>query len=55
MDRRLGAVQMLDERDDAALVEELVRLLIALIFDGDPDAAIEERRARASAATAGRS
>jgi hypothetical protein len=31
MDRRLRLVQMLDERDDAALVEELVRLLVALV------------------------
>src|SRR5262249_59601435 len=44
MDRRLGAVQVPDEGDDAALVEELVRLAVALVLDRDPDAAVQERQ-----------
>src|SRR5581483_12130536 len=43
MDRRLRLVQMLHERDDPAFVEELVRLLVALVLNGDADPAIEER------------
>ena len=42
MDGRLRLVQMLDERDDAALVHELVGFLISLILDGDVDSAVEE-------------
>jgi hypothetical protein len=34
---------MLDERDDAALVLELVALAVALIVQRDEDAAVEER------------
>src|SRR4051812_2370029 len=34
---------MLDERDDAAVVLELVALAVALVVDGDEDAAVEER------------
>ena len=44
MDRRLGAVEVLDELLDAALVEELVLLLRALVVDADAHAAIEERQ-----------
>ena len=44
VDRRLGAVQVPDEGDDAALVEELVRLPVALVADGDADAAVQERQ-----------
>ena len=32
-----------DERDDAALVEELVALAVALVVDRDGDAAVQER------------
>ena len=41
---RRGAVliQILDERVDAALVEEVVRLAVALVFDGDGDATVQE-------------
>ena len=42
--RRLVLVQVLDERDDAALVAELVLLLGALVGDGDEDAGVEERQ-----------
>ena len=42
VDRRLVLVQILDEGDDAALVEELVRLAVALVVDRDRDAAVEE-------------
>jgi len=44
MDWRLRFVQVLHEGDDAALVEELVRLLVALVVDRDVDAAIQERQ-----------
>ena len=44
VDRGLVLVQVLDERDDAALVEELVRLAVALVVDRDGDAAVEERQ-----------
>ena len=42
VDGRLVLVQILDEGHDAALVEELVRLAVALVVDGDRDAAVEE-------------
>ena len=42
VDRRLGAVQVRDEGDDATLVQELVRLPVALVADGDADATIQE-------------
>ena len=44
VDRRLGAVQVLDEALDAALVEELVRFLVALVEDADVHAAVQERQ-----------
>src|SRR5262249_28990279 len=44
VDRRLGAVQVRDEGDDATLVQELVRLPVALVADGDADATIQERQ-----------
>src|SRR5204863_7968847 len=43
VDDRLVLVQMLDERHDAAFVLELVALAVALVIDGDEDAAVEER------------
>src|SRR6185503_2648150 len=43
VDRRLVLVQVVDERNDAALVVELVRLPIALVVEGDDDAAVQER------------
>ena len=43
MDRRLGLVQGLHEGDDAAFVEELVGLLLALVLDSDVETAIQER------------
>ena len=43
MDRRLGLVQGLHEGDDAAFVEELVGLLLALVLDSDVKTAIQER------------
>ena len=43
VDDRLVLVQVLDERDDAAFVLELVALAVALVVDGDEDAAVEER------------
>ena len=42
VDERLVLVQMLDERDDAAFVLELVALAVALIVDRDEDAAVQE-------------
>ena len=42
MQRDLVLVQVLHERDDAALVAELVVLLGALVGDGDEDAGVEE-------------
>ena len=42
VDDRLVLVQMLDERDDAALVLELVALAVALVVDRDENAAVEE-------------
>ena len=44
VDVRLVLVQVLDERDDAALVLELVRLAVALVVDRDDDAAVQERQ-----------
>src|SRR4029079_16006834 len=41
VDRRLLAVQVLDEALYASFVEELVRLLIALVEDRDVDAAVQ--------------
>ena len=38
----LVLVQVLHERDDAALVAELVLLLGAVVGDGDEDAGVEE-------------
>ena len=43
VDDRLVLVQVLDERDDAAFVLELVALPVALVVDGDEDAAVQER------------
>ena len=42
--RRLRAIEVLHERDDAALVAELVMLLAALVADLDLHAAVEERQ-----------
>src|SRR5688572_6600546 len=44
VDNRLVLVQVLDERDDAAFVLELVVLPVTLIVNGDEDAAIQERQ-----------
>ncbi len=44
VDRGLVLVQELDERVDASLVEELVRLAVALVVDRDRHAAVEERQ-----------
>ena len=43
VDRRLVLVQVRDERDDAALVVELVALAVALVVERDEDAAVQER------------
>ena len=43
VDGRLVLVQVLDERDDAALVVELVALAVALVVERDDDAAVQER------------
>ena len=43
VDDRLVLVQVLDERDDAAFVLELVALAVALVVDRDEDAAVQER------------
>ena len=43
VDRRLVLVQILDEGDDPAFVEELVRLAVALVVERDGDAAVQER------------
>ncbi len=40
---RLRFVQMLDERDDAAFVVELMILAVALVVERDGDTAVEER------------
>ena len=42
VDRRLVLVQVLDELDDAALVEEGVAALVALVLDDDLEALVEE-------------
>jgi hypothetical protein len=42
VDRGLGRVQVLDERDDAARVVELVLPAAALILDPDAQAAVQE-------------
>ncbi len=42
MERGLGAVQVLDERDDAALVLELVFFLAALVLDRDAHALVQK-------------
>ena len=42
MDGRLVLVQVLDELDDAALVEEGVRALVALVLDDDLEPLVEE-------------
>ena len=44
VDDRLVLVQVLDERHDAAVVLELVALAVALVVDGDEDAAVQERQ-----------
>ena len=44
VDGGLVLVQVLDERDDAALVVELVALAVALVVERDDDAAVEERQ-----------
>ena len=44
MNRRLDPVQVLDERNDPALVEELVLLVVALVLDEDAQAAVQERQ-----------
>jgi hypothetical protein len=43
VDGRLVLVQVLDERDDAAFVVELVALAVALVVERDRDAAVQER------------
>ena len=43
VDGRLVLVQVLDERDDAAFVVELVALAVALVVERDDDAAVQER------------
>jgi hypothetical protein len=43
MDRRLGAIEMLDELLDTALVVELMLLLRPLVVDEDAHTAVEER------------
>ena len=43
VDRRLVLVQVLDELDDAALVEERVGASVALVLDDDLEAAVQER------------
>ena len=43
VDRRPVLVQELDELADAAFVEELVALAVALVVDRDRDAGVEER------------
>src|SRR5262249_37308520 len=43
VDRRLGLVQVLDERLDASFVGEVVLLFGALVTDRDRDAGIEKR------------
>ena len=40
--RRPVLIQILDERVDAAFVQEVVRLAVALVLDGDGDAAVQE-------------
>jgi hypothetical protein len=42
VDVRLVLVQVLDERDDAAVVLEFVALAVALVVDRDDDAAVEK-------------
>ena len=42
VDGRLVLVQVLDEGDDPALVEELVRLAVALVVERDRHAAVQE-------------
>src|SRR5262249_50408737 len=42
--RRARAVQVIDERDDAALVAELVALPAALVADVDPQPGVQERQ-----------
>ena len=44
VDDRLVLVQVLDERNNAAVVLELVALAVALIVDGDEDPAVQERQ-----------
>ena len=44
VERRLVLVQVLDELDDAALVEERVRAAVALVLDDDLQAPIQERQ-----------
>ena len=44
MQRRLGFIEMLDKRDDAALVAEHLLFFFALIFEGDCQSLIEERQ-----------
>jgi hypothetical protein len=42
VDDGLVLIQMLDERNDAAVVLKLVALSVPLIIDGDEDAAIQK-------------
>src|SRR5688572_10772984 len=42
VDRDLVLIQVLDERVDASLIQELVRFSVALVIDRDRDAAVEE-------------
>ena len=44
VDRGLVRVQMLHERDDAAVVVELVALAVALVVERDENAAVQERQ-----------
>src|SRR4029453_3013888 len=44
MNRRFGAVEMLDKRNNAALIEQLVFFLASLILDGDFHSSIQERQ-----------
>src|SRR6185503_3214281 len=42
MDGRLVLIEVLDELDDAALVEEAVAALVALVLDDDLEALVQE-------------
>ena len=42
MNSGLGAVQMLDKREEPALIEKFVFFLASLVLDGDLDTAIQK-------------